>query len=135
VAQGVAALVAVNYEAGLEENARRMAEAAARTRCIEITRAIRDARIDGLAVRQGEYLAFLDGRLVAAGADLAEALLAALRQGGAAEREVITLYYGSDVTDQEAERIAATVRAAFPNAEAQAVAGGQPHYPYIVAVE
>ncbi|MSQ25386.1 MAG: DAK2 domain-containing protein [Dehalococcoidia bacterium] len=133
--QGVAALMAFNYEAPVEDNGRSMARALAQVKTGEVTRAVRPALLDGRRVAQGQAIALAGGALVAASARLGTAVLALLRHLGVDEGDAVTLYYGADVTAAAAHRIAGRAAKEFPHAQVHIVAGGQPHYHYLAAVE
>lgn len=134
VAQGVAAALALNPEADAESNVASLLEATERTRCIEITRATRAASLEGLQVKEGEFIALLDDRPVSAGPSSAEALRGALDELPAGSYELATIYVGSEGTVEEAERLGEAIRERT-GAEVEAADGGQPHYPYIISVE
>jgi hypothetical protein len=133
VAQGMAALVAFDPMGARDEVVGGMREAAGASHGIEVTRATRDATIDGIAVRAGDAIALLDGRLVARGADPIEALSDAARR--LEDVGIATLYGGADVKDEDVERAASRLREVLPGAEVEVRRGGQPHYPYIVQAE
>lgn len=135
IPQGMAALLAFNPESDLETNVRNMERELARVRTGEITRAVRPVTLRGVAVKQGQFIGLLERELVVAGDELAQVLLALLREAGVAEGNFVTLYYGAGVTRQEAESALEQVLDAFPGAEGQALEGGQPHYPYIVSID
>jgi len=133
VAQGMASLVAYQADRAPDEVARRMEEVVRATRCLEVTRAIRDANVDGSAVRVGEAIGLLDGHLVAHGDDeLAVLGDAAARLGSA---ELLTLYIGSAVSAERAGAARERLARACPNAEVEVLEGGQPHYPFVVQAE
>ncbi|MCH7656593.1 MAG: DAK2 domain-containing protein, partial [Chloroflexi bacterium] len=77
----------------------------------------------------------LDGRLMAAAATPAEALVAALDEAAPGKGALVTLYYGADVGAEEAGAAAAGITARFPGVEAEVIDGGQPHYHYLVSIE
>jgi hypothetical protein len=133
VAQGMAALVAFDPAKDAEANAKEMTRVAERAHGIEVTRAVRDATVDGERVRQGEAMALLDGRVVAHGADDVAVLCEAAKR--LTDAEIFTLYSGADVDDASVERAAQRLRAACPRVSVEVAHGGQPHYPYIVAAE
>lgn len=135
LAAGLSAAIAYRQDGDPDEVAEEMHEALAGVRCIEVSTAVRDASVDGVAVRGGQAIAFLDGRLHAAAATHDEALLAVL--GGVVEdaSELVTVYLGEDATPGSAERLVPLIEAAHPHVEIEVVEGGQPHYVYIVAVE
>ncbi len=133
--QGVAAMMAFNYEADLETNAEAMKQAAEQIRTIEITRAVRAAKVDGLQVRDGDAIALVDGRLVGTGEGLEAVVFAALADAGVQEAELVTVYYGEGASREEAEALAAQVEERWPGRTVEVVDGGQPHYPYIISLE
>src|SRR5207253_2132086 len=111
----------------------RMRRAVEDAHSIEVTRATRDATIDGIAVRSGDAIALLDGRLVARGSDPASVLEdASARLKGIG---IATLYVGSGVSEGDAEAAADRLRATLKGAEVEVRHGGQPHYPFIVQAE
>ena len=133
VAQGMAALVAFDPAKGVAENAKAMGEVAERAHGIEVTRAVRDATIDGEHVRKGEAMALLDGRVVAHGDDEETVLVEAAKR--LTDSEIFTLYGGEDVDDVRVQHAAQRLRAACPRVSVEVAHGGQPHYPFIVAAE
>ena len=132
--QGVAALLAINPESPLEENAAAMETAAQGVATLELTRAVRPTALEGLRVRKGQAIAILDGVLVAAGPSFPEVVSGLRPRLGLGEREVITVYTGSAADPAETEAIAGLLRSWCPG-QVEVVAGGQPHYNYIVSLE
>ncbi len=135
IPQGVAALLALNYQAGLEENAQEMEEVIGDVRTGEVTTAVRSTTLKGVSVRQGEVIGLCDGQLVVSGPTCRQVVEALAEHLGVAEREIVTLYYGADVTPEEADELAATLRERYPDQEFEVVEGGQPHYFYIISAE
>ena len=133
VAQGMAALVAFDPTKDPDEVARDMAQVAERAHGIEVTRAIRDATIDGERVRQGEAMALLDGRVVAHGEDEVAVLCDAARR--LTDAEILTLYSGAGVDEERVQHAVQRLRAACPRVSVEVAHGGQPHYAFIVAAE
>ncbi len=133
--EGIAALLAFNYQADLNTNAQVMAESMAHVRTGEVTTAIRGAQFNGIQVREGQVIGLLDGVLATAGTTYDEVVLDLLRRMDAEQAEIITLYYGEGISEEEAQRIQGLVRQAFSQQEVELVAGGQPHYPFILSVE
>ena len=134
-AEGVAALLALDPSASGPANVATMTEAARAVQTLQVTAAVRDAKIGGRKIRKGQTIVLdPDDGLVAADGDLERAILAglaALRPGF----ELITLYYGDGVDLAEAERIARSVAEGHPDVEVEVVRGGQPHYAYLFAAE
>ncbi len=133
VAQGMAALVAFDPAKGPAENAKVMAEVADRAHGIEVTRAVRDATIDGERLKKGEAMALIDGRVVAHGDDEVTVLCDAAKR--LTDSEIFTLYSGADVDDARVQHAVQRLRAACPRVSVEVAHGGQPHYPFIVAAE
>ena len=133
VAQGMAALVAFDPMRPRDEVVAAMREAADAAHGIEVTHATRDATIDGIAVRTGDAIALLDGKLVACGADAVDAL--AVAAGRLEDVGIATLYSGADADAEDVERAAQRLREILPGAEVEVRRGGQPHYRYIVQAE
>jgi DAK2 domain fusion protein YloV len=133
VAQGMAALVAFDPAKDLAENAKAMGEVAERAHGIEVTRAVRDATIDGEQLRKGEAMALLDGRVVAHGDDEVTVLCDAAKR--LTKSEIFTLYSGEDVDEARVQHAAQRLRVACPQVSVEVAHGGQPHYPFIVAAE
>ena len=135
VPQGIAAMLAVDPEAGQEELTQIMTQAAQRVRTAEITYAARDSDFDGFAIKEGDYLALLEHQLFGTDRDL-NALLDRLAQSEAIQSaEFISIFYGEDVTETQAQEAAQKFTAACPNAEVNLLPGGQPVYYYMISAE
>lgn len=136
IPQGIAALVAFNYEGTLEENVRSMEAAMAAVKTVEITTAVRNTQIKGVKVKEGQAIAILDDRdLIAADDDVIGALTKGLEKVGLDAVEIITIYYGNGVEASQAERVVAELKGRYPDKQVELVFGGQPHYYYIVSLE
>ncbi|HEY7848669.1 MAG TPA: hypothetical protein VIC27_01330, partial [Ktedonobacterales bacterium] len=133
--QGIAALLAFNHQADFETNAAAMDKAIGEIATGEITRAVRDAQMDGVAVSAGDIIGLANGKLATSGRDLSLVLHDLLTRMGAGEREIITLFSGQDVSSADAEAMAERVRSWFPNQEVETQQGGQPFYEYVVSAE
>lgn len=133
--EGIGALLAFNFQADMQTNVAAMEQAAHAVHTVEITRAVRDAEVDGHVVRAGQMLGIYDGRVVTIGSTADEALLSALEQAPLQSMEIVTVYFGADATEGDAQAIAAQVREAHPGLDVEVVPGGQPHYPYVVSLE
>ncbi len=135
VPQGVAALLALDYEADVETNAQLMNNAKSAVKSIEITRAVRSTQLGGLKIKKKQAIGFLDGDLVAVGDNTTDVLNEVLTRLDSGEAEVVTIYYGADTKDEEAEQVSLTIREQHPQLQTDVVRGGQPHYNYIVSIE
>ena len=135
IPQGVAVLLAFDYEADLSTNARIMRQAKASVKSIEVTRAVRSAQLDGLKIKRKQAIGFLDRALVAVGDSPANVLMDTLSKLDLDKTEIITIYYGADTKNTEAEQLSASIREQYPQLQIEVVRGGQPHYNYIVSAE
>ena len=133
--QGITALLAMNPEESLDENARAMKDALTDVCTIEVTTAVRTTEIGGVAVEEGQAIAVVDDELKVATDSPEDALDAALDELTGGSTSLITLYYGADSTDEQAQATAARLRERYAGHEVEVVAGGQPHYLYIVSLE
>ena len=135
VPQGISAMLAVDPEASEEDNTAAMTEAYGRVRTSEITYAARDSDFGGFAIKQGDYLALAEHQLFGTDQDL-ESLLDRLAHAQThQEAEFISLFYGEDVTEEQAQKAEAIFAAACPNAEVSLLPGGQPVYYYMISAE
>lgn len=135
VPQGVAALVAFNSEATLDENIDAMSGAAASVQHAEVTRAARATTLKGIAVAEGQPIGIVGGDLAVAGSTIGDAVAACVaRMITGADAPLVTLYFGAGETHASSAAVADALRARF-GCEVEAVAGGQPHYAYLIGVE
>ena len=135
VPQGIAALLAADPEAEEQENTDAMTQAFSRVRTSEITYAARDSDFGGFAIKQGDYLALEEHQLFGTDQDL-EALLDRLaRSESHQQAEFISIFYGEDVTQEQAQRAEEIFVAACPQAEVSLLPGGQPVYYYMISAE
>ena len=135
VPQGISAMLALDPAASPEEIAGAMNAAIAGVKSFSVTYAARDSSFDGRKIREGEYLALQDGKLICHEADgdrLTAAIGDALADCGA---EFVSIFYGEDVTEAEAEAFSAAVGKKVPDAEISLVNGGQPVYYYLISAE
>jgi dihydroxyacetone kinase-like predicted kinase len=101
----------------------------------EITLATRSVEIDNVQVAEGQVIALLNGKLVLAASDVEEACLGLLKKAHADHFELITMFYGENISRKEAFTIADRMRALYPNQEVEVQEGCQPHYPFIISIE
>lgn len=135
VPQGVAALAYMDPDQSPDELEENFKESAARVHTALITYAARDSDFDGHAIHAGEYLALLDGKLLGSYANLPTLLKELNWAFGELEPEFLTVYYGQDATEQDANGVAESLTSCFPDADVSLVSGGQPVYYYMIAAE
>ena len=133
--QGIAALLAFNYEADFATNCQNMTEAAKSIQTVEITTAVRSVQIGGVRVREGDYIGLINGNLTIAGPDMGQVIHDTLQRMSVDRYEIVTLYYGTDVTEQEAQATVKRIKEQYGHLEIEVVNGGQPYYAYILSAE
>jgi len=135
IPQGVAALLAFDYEADLEANAQLMNRSRSQVKTIEVTRAVRSTQLNGLNIKKKQAIGLLDGELLAAGNNTIDILNKMLAKLDLTKNEIITIYYGADTEPTEAEQVSASIGERHPQLQVEVVRGGQPHYNYIISIE
>ena len=135
IPQGVAALLAYNPVSSLEENVAAMEATLPTVVTIEVTQAVRDTSVDGVAVNLGDYIALLDDRLVITAGSPEDALQRAIELAGADADSILTIYQGADADHDAADACADELEARTPGIQVDRINGGQPHYHYLASVE
>ena len=135
VPQGVAAILAYNPEQPLEDNLRSMEGALSTVASVSVTRAVRDAAIDGISVETGEFISLLEGELAATAESAEAALRSALALTDLSDDSIVTIYLGADGDAGPAQAFAESLERDFPGLQIDRVDGGQPHYHYLASVE
>jgi len=135
VPQGIAALLAINYQDDFETNVAAMTSAMTDIETGEITTATRSATINGVQVADGQIIGLHNEKLKVTGTKIEEVAQALLKEMNSADREIITLYYGEAVSQDDANALADLLQQNWPDQEIEVIAGGQPHYYYILSVE
>ncbi len=133
--QGIAALMSFNFEADFATNCESMTEAIKNVQTAEITTAVRTVQIGSVRVREGDYIGLINGNLTIAGPGKERVIHDTLGRMDIVQYEILTLYYGEDVTRQEADETAKRIKAQYSHLEIEVVNGEQPYYAYILSVE
>jgi hypothetical protein len=133
--QGISAMLSLNPNGDPEKVAEAMEAYAQQVATGEITRATRSVHLDGVEVKEGEIIGMVDGRLHTSGSEMPAVLEAVLNGMELDEREIISLYYGADVTAAEANEMASKIESLYPDIEIEVLPGGQPYYYYILGAE
>jgi uncharacterized protein len=133
--QGIAALLAFNYEADFASNCQAMSEASQHIQTAEITTAVRSVRLGNVTVREGDYIGVINGNLTVAGQDIQIVLQDTLKRMPIDNYEIVTLYYGAEVTADEAQETSRRIKEQYSHLEIEVVDGGQPYYAYILSLE
>lgn len=140
VPQGIAALLAYGDIVGdddstLDDIVAAMKLALQGVITAEVTVATRSVTIDNVEVNQGEVIGLVNGKLVTSGETIDDVVLEVLHKAHTEDHEIVTLYYGATVTQDEVDALIDRLRSDFDDIEFEAVAGGQPLYPYIISIE
>jgi DAK2 domain fusion protein YloV len=133
--QGIAALLAFNFQADMQTNVAAMEQGAHAVHTVEVTRAVRDAEVDGVQVHAGDTLCIFDGKVLGVADNPDEALLTTFEHATAGELEIVTIYWGAEATEAAAHGVASRIRQSHPGLAVEIVEGGQPHYPYVASLE
>jgi DAK2 domain fusion protein YloV len=133
--QGLAAMLSLVPDGDFDQVVTNMNEAITEVQTGEVTTATRDVEIDGVDVKTGQIIGLHNGKLVASETDLETACLNLLEIIGTIDHEVITLFYGENISKEQARQIASAIEKKFPEDEVEVLKGGQPHYQFIFSVE
>ena len=134
VPQGITALVNFMPDLSVTENVDNMEREMGSVKTAQITYAVRTTNIDGMDIEQGDIMGLGDHGMLAVGKSVEGTAMAALKAMIDENSELVTIYYGSDIGGEDAERMADQARAEFPEAEIEQY-GGQPIYYYLISVE
>lgn len=135
VPQGITAIISFMPEADAAANEEAMLEAISHVKSGQITYAVRDTRIDDKEIHEGDIMAIGDTGIMAVGTGIEETTKAMLDQLVDEDSELISLYYGEEVKEEEAEKFASEMIEKYPDVDVDAHYGGQPIYYYVLAVE
>ncbi len=135
VPEGIAASLAFNPEASPEENLEAMTAALESVKAGSVTYAVRATHVDGFDLSVGEIIGLDDKAILAKGSDVQTTTEKLVEKLLDEESVNITLFYGEDINEEDAEKLRASLEEKYPNCEVTAIYGGQPVYYYIVSVE
>ncbi|MBQ2105586.1 MAG: DAK2 domain-containing protein [Lachnospiraceae bacterium] len=135
IPQGIAALISFSPEAGPEENLENMVEEMGRVHTGQITYAVRNTNIDGMEIREGDIMGIGDSGMLAVEQDVETAVLKTLERMVDEDSELISVYFGADVEEADAEALLEQIEEAYPDCEVELNNGGQPVYYYLLSVE
>jgi DAK2 domain fusion protein YloV len=135
IPQGLAALLSFNSEQEPEENKKQMIAGYQAVRSGECTYAVRDSNIGGIDIEAGDFLGIQDGKIEVVGKEMLDTVRELLRKMNADEADVVTVFYGKDVTKAQVEEFQSKLEAEFPEAEWEWHDGGQPLYYFLFSVE
>ena len=135
IPQGISAMISYVPEKSTEENTEAMNETISYVKTGQITYAVRDTRLDEKDIHQGDLMGIGDGGILAVGKVAQEVAVETVRQMADEESEVISIYYGKDMTQDQAEALAEKLEEEYPDCDVEVNYGGQPIYYYVISVE
>ena len=135
VPQGISAMFCYEEGADPEEMAEEMKEAITAVATATVTYAVRETTIGDKEIHEGDILGILNDSIAVVGKEVAESTKELLAEAVTDESEMISVYYGADVTEEDAEALAAYIQETYPDCEVELQMGGQPLYYYIISVE
>ncbi len=135
VPQGITAII--NYVEGMspEENAENMTTEIGNVKTGEVTYAVRDTQIDDKVINQGDYMGIGDAGILSVGTDMFDVTMGMIDIMVDDDVELISVYYGSDVTEEEAEKVRAEIESRYSSCDVELQYGGQPIYYYVISAE
>lgn len=133
--QGIAAVLNYSPDASLSENLENMTAAFSNIDAGQVTYAVRDTVIDNFVIKKGNIIGLDKGSIVTSGKSVEKVTMSLIDRMMSEDKEVVTLYYGSDVKEEDAEAFAQKVQETHPDIEVILHYGGQPLYYYVLSVE
>jgi DAK2 domain fusion protein YloV len=133
--QGIAALISFNFEADFASNCQTMTDAINNVQTAEITTAVRSVQLDRVSVREGDFIGVINSHLAVAGQNMQQVVYDTLKRMNIDNYEIVTLYYGEDITAEQAEQMAKDIKTRYAQLEIEVIDGSQPHYAYILSAE
>ncbi len=135
VPQGITAIINYVPDVSAEENEAVMTEEAAKVATGQVTYAVRDTMIDDKEIHQGDYMGIGDNGILSVGTDLQEVAFEMISEIMKNDYELISIYYGADITENQANELVAKIEEAFSSCDVELQFGGQPIYSYIMSAE
>jgi DAK2 domain fusion protein YloV len=133
--QGISAMLALNREEEMQDAVAAMVDASDQVASGEIAVATRSVTLNDVDVEEGQIIGVVDGQLCVAESDIEVVLQRVLEEMDMGNRELVSLYYGLDVTEEEAREVADKIESLYPEVEIELLSGGQPIYKYILGAE
>jgi DAK2 domain fusion protein YloV len=135
VPQGITAVINFVYDKSPEENAARMTEEMQKVKSGQVTYAVRDTSLDGKEIKQGNIMGIGDKTILSVGTDIKDTTIELIKCLADDDSELISIYYGDEITEEAAAELAEEVAAEYSNLDVEVHYGGQPIYYYVLSVE
>lgn len=133
--QCITAMLNFNREMSVQDNIEAMTESIGTVKTIQVTYAVRNTTFNEMVIEKDDYLAVADGEIKASGKEQFDVILKAIENTVEEDSEIISVYYGSDVSKEAAEEVVALIEANYPDFEIEVYSGGQPLYYYVISIE
>ena len=135
VPMGISAMLAFSADMSVEENTAAMTEAAENVHTASITYAVRDTTYEGREIHQGDIMGMIDNKLSVLGSQVHQVGLDIAEKMVNEDTDLITIYYGSDVSEEDAQKLCDALAEKYDDCDVELQYGGQPLYYYLIAVE
>ena len=135
VPQGITAVINYLPDVSAEDNQEAMVEAISTVKTGQVTYAVRDTEIDGFEIKQNDYMGIGDKSILAVGTDMNTVTLEMLDKMIDEDTEMVSIYFGSDSSEDDASVIAEAIEEKYPDVDVEVNEGGQPIYYYVISVE
>ncbi|MDK2822945.1 MAG: fatty acid kinase [Clostridia bacterium] len=135
IPQGISALMAFNGELDLLTNYKRMQDAINQVKTCEVTYAVRDAQHGEMSITTGQIMGIIEGEISIVGEDIEEVISKIMKKMITTNVELVTLYYGYEITKEQAEKLLDKIASFYPNVDFELHYGGQPLYYYLISIE
>lgn len=135
IPQGIGAMIGFAPEMSAMDNKESMSEAMRAVKSGQVTYAVRDTSIDGKEIKTGDYMGLDDRGISSVGTDIEQVVLELIEQMSDDESELLSIYYGSDVSKEQADNLVVLIQEKYPDYEIEVHSGGQPIYYYILSIE
>lgn len=135
VPQGITAIINYVPDLSVEENTENMTEEIKSVHTGQVTYAVRDTTIDDKEIKQGDFMGIGDKGILSVGSSISRVALSMIDEMMTDDMELISIYYGEDISEEDAEVLRAEVEKKYDGCDIELQNGGQPIYYYIVSVE
>jgi uncharacterized protein len=135
IPQGLAAMQTFSADLSFAENVEQMTDAISQVVTGEVTKAVRTANVNGLAIQEGQWIGLVDDVLRVSGSSKEDIVFKLLDTMKVGDKDLITVFYGEKIGEVEAQTIQAQIQERYPKQEVEIAPGGQPHYHYIISAE
>ena len=135
IPQGIGAMIGFEGSMSVEDNEASMTEAMGAVKTGQVTYAVRDTSIDGKEIKIGDYMGIDDTGIKSVGTDIVEVIKELVKEMSDEDSELLSVYYGEDVSEEDAEALVAVLEEEYPDLEVELHPGNQPVYYYILSVE